>query len=219
MSKFALLSVYDKTGISDFAKVLTKLGYKIISTGGTLELLKKDGLDVIPIDEITGNPRDSFDGRMKTISFQIESGILFDRKKPSHIEEAKKLNIPQIDIVVCNLYPFEEKPGIETIDVGGPTMIRAAAKNYQNVLVIVDPKDYARIAVILENDKVTDELRQELAAKAFYHLSFYDAQIGKYFSKDKFPQEVTIPLRKTNVLRYGENPHQQGALYLIPNTN
>lgn len=211
--KYALVSVYDKTGIADFAKLLVKSGYTIISTGGTLEALTKEGIEVTPIEGITGNPRDSFDGRMKTISFQIESGILYDRKNASHIEQAEKLNIPQIDIVVCNLYPFEQKPGIETIDVGGPTMIRAAAKNHENVLVIVDPSDYR------EDLNALNEQRQQLAAKAFYHLSFYDSQIGKFFSKEKFPKEVTIPLRKTNILRYGENPHQQGALYLIPNTN
>ena len=212
MKRYALLSVYDKTGIADFARVLTKVGYTIISTGGTRKVLEEAGIKVIPIDEITGNPRDSFDGRMKTISFQIESGILFDRKNPSHVKQAKDLKIPQIDIVVCNLYPFEERPGIETIDVGGPTMIRAAAKNYQNVLVFVDPKDYEKI---LEFDK----LRQQLAAKAFYHLSFYDSQIGDFFGEEKFPKEVTVPLRRQSILRYGENPHQEGALYLMPKTN
>ncbi|MBI2196900.1 bifunctional phosphoribosylaminoimidazolecarboxamide formyltransferase/IMP cyclohydrolase [Candidatus Daviesbacteria bacterium] len=219
MEKYALLSVYNKEGISDFAKVLEKLGYKIISTGGTYEQLKKNGIDVTPIDEITGNPRDSFDGRMKTISFQIESGILFDRRNPKHVEEAQKLGVPQINIVICNLYPFEEKPGIETIDVGGPTMIRAAAKNHVNVLVVVSPADYGMVADALEKGKVTEKLRKELAAKAFYHLSFYDSQIGNFFSSERFPKELTIPLRKTNVLRYGENPHQEGALYLMPKTN
>ncbi|MBI2597200.1 bifunctional phosphoribosylaminoimidazolecarboxamide formyltransferase/IMP cyclohydrolase [Candidatus Daviesbacteria bacterium] len=215
IKKFALLSVYDKTGISDLAKILRELGYEIISTGGTFEVLKNDGIKVIPIEEITGNPRDSFDGRMKTISFQIESGILFDRENPKHLEQVQKLNIPQIDIVVCNLYPFEEKPSIETIDVGGPTMIRAAAKNYQNCVVIVDPKDYGQVKNVLDNK----QLRKQLASKAFYHLSFYDSQIGKFFNEEKFPKEVTIPLRKTNVLRYGENPHQDGTLYLTANTN
>lgn len=217
--KFALISVYDKNGISDFAKVLTKLDYKIISTGGTYEILKEDGTEVTPIDEITGNPRDSFDGRMKTISFQIESGILYDRKNPKHVEQAKNLGVPQIDVVVCNLYPFEEKPGVETIDVGGPTMIRAAAKNYENVIVVVNPEDYGRVGKLVEDREIGDQLRKELAAKAFYHLSFYDSQIGNYFSNEKFPKEVTIPLRKTNILRYGENPHQHGALYLMPKTN
>lgn len=217
--KYALLSVYDKSGISDFAKVLVKNGYKIISTGGTLESLKKDETDVIPIEEITENPRDSFDGRMKTISFQIEGGILFDRKNKSHVEQAEKLKIPQIDIVVCNLYPFEQKPGTENIDVGGPTMIRAAAKNYENVLVVVSPEDYGKVASAMGSGKVTEDFKKELAAKAFYYLSFYDSQIGNYFTDEKFPKEITIPLRKTNILRYGENPHQEGALYLMPRTN
>lgn len=219
IKKYALLSVYNKTGISDFAKVLEKFDYEIISTGGTFEVLKKDGIKVTPIEEITGNPRDSFDGRMKTISFQIESGLLYDRRNPSHVTQAKNLNIPEINVVVCNLYPFEEKPGIETIDVGGPTMIRAAAKNYENVIVVVDPQDYESVGEAMENGKADMELRKSLAAKAFYHLSFYDSQIGNFFSEEKFPKEVTIPLRKTNILRYGENPHQQGALYLMPKTN
>ena len=219
MDRYALVSVFDKSGISDFAKTLTKLGYKIISTGGTYELLKKEGIDAIPIEEITGNPRDSFDGRMKTISFQIESGILFDRKNKFHVEQAEKFNVPQIDVVVCNLYPFEEKPGVENIDVGGPTMIRAAAKNYENVIVVVDPADYRKVISAMENGKVDDKLRQELAAKAFYHLSFVDCQIGNFFLTEKFPKELTIPLRKTNVLRHGENPHQEGALYLLTKTN
>jgi len=217
--KFALLSVYDKTGISDLAKVLIKAGFIIISTGGTYSKLTDDGIKVTPIEGITGNPRDSFDGRIKTISFQIESGILFDRKNPDHAREAEKLNIPQIDVVVCNLYPFEEKPGVETIDVGGATMIRAAAKNYENVIVVVDTNDYQQVSDVLENGQVTDKLRKDLAVKAFYYLSFYDSQIGNFLLDEKFPQNLTIPLRKTNILRYGENPHQQGALYLMPNTN
>lgn len=217
--KFALLSVYDKTGIVDFAKVLVKLDYVIIATAGTYETLTKENIEATAIEDITGNPRDSFDGRLKTISFQIAGGILFDRRNPAHVAAAEKLNIPQIDIVVCNLYPFESSPGVETIDVGGPTMVRAAAKNYQYVVVVVDPGDYDKVAKAMQNGAVTDELREELAARAFYHLSFYDSEIGNYFSKEKFPQEMTIPIRKTNILRYGENPHQAGALYLMPNTN
>jgi len=226
MKKFALLSVYDKKGISDLAKKLVKSGYEIISTGGTLEVLKNDGIVATPVEEITGNPGDSFDGRMKTISFQIESGILFDRKNSSHVKQAEELNIPQIDIVVCNLYPFEEKslvdssskPSIETInaiDVGGPTMIRSAAKNYKSCVVIFDPEDYDQI----ENALGNESLRKQLAAKAFYHLSFYDSLVGGFFSEEKFPQELTLTLRKVNKLRYGENPHQEGAFYALPKTN
>ncbi len=218
-TRFALISVYDKTDITDFAKDLVELGYEIISTSGTFDALDKEGIKATPIEEITGNPRDSFDGRMKTISFQIESGILFDRNNPAHVNQAEKLNIPQIDIVVCNLYPFEQKPGIETIDVGGPTMIRSAAKNNESVVVVVSPDDYGRVLTALKSGEVNSGLRQELAAKAFYHLSFYDSQIGKYFSSEKFPKEITIPLRKMQELRYGENPHQQGSLYTIPTTN
>ncbi len=218
-NRFALLSVWSKEKISDFAKVLEDLGYKIISTGGTYKALSESGIKVIPIEEITGNPRDTFDGRMKSISFAVEGGILFDRSNPSHVAQAEKLNVPQIDIVICNLYPFEQSPSVENIDVGGPAMVRAAAKNYANCLVVVDPQDYEEVSKALKDGKVTDALRQALAAKAFYHLSFYDAQIGKFFSKEQFPKEIALPLRKKADLRYGENPHQQAVLYEVPNTN
>lgn len=216
--KYALLSVYNKEGIVDFAKILHESGYKVISTGGTYKILADHGLQVTLIDKITGNPGDSFDGRMKTISFQIEGGILFDRKNPKHVKEAESLGIPQIEVVVCNLYPFEEKPSVENIDVGGPTMIRAAAKNYQNVIVVVSPPDYGMVSDALRNGQVTDKLRKDLAAKAFYHLSFYDSQIGNFFSREFFPERLTIPLKRDKILRYGENPHQRGALYLMPKT-
>lgn len=224
--KYALLSVFDKADIVNFAKILISLNYNIISTGGTSRILSENNISVIPIQEITGNP-ESFDGRMKTISFQIESGILFDRKNPKHIAEAKKLNIKPIDIVICNLYPFEQTvanekttlgEAIENIDVGGPTMIRAAAKNFENVLVVVDPNDYQRVGRSLQENK-SDSLRQELAAKAFYHLSVYDSQIAKYLNKDLFPNELSLGLRKKIDLRYGENPHQKAAFYTYPNNN
>ncbi len=255
--KYALLSVFDKTGIVDFAHQLQKLNYTIISTGGTGKILSKNNIPFIPIQEITGNP-ESFDGRMKTISFQIEGGILFDRTNKQHRKEAKDLKLPEIDIVVCNLYPFEQTiskknvkldEAVENIDVGGPTMIRAAAKNFMNVLVIVNPKDYQLVSDFLNNNchtelemppevmvsgskKILKEMpkqvrhdterilfRQELAAKAFQHLSFYDSLIAQYLSLEKFPNETTIPLRKMQDLRYGENPHQQAAVYLFPLTN
>lgn len=228
--KYALLSVFDKTGIVELAKTISSLGYKLISTGGTARTLIDAGLKVFPIQDITGNP-ESFDGRMKTISFQIESGILFDRKNPTHIKEAKKLRIKPIDIVVANLYPFEQTiadpkvqltDAIENIDVGGPTMIRAAAKNFKNVIVIVNPSDYKSIGTVLRSTVLlNDRLRLRLAAKAFRHLSFYDSQIASYLelSKDKFAQEFTIPGRKLIDLRYGDNPHQRAAVYIEPNTN
>lgn len=227
--RYALLSVWDKTGIEDFARVLDGLGYRIISTGGTAKTLKEVGIPVVPIEQITGNP-ECFDGRMKTISFQIEGGIIYDRSKLSHVQTAQELKVPKIDIVVCNLYPFEQtvaKPratldeAVENIDVGGPTMIRAAAKNFENVLVVVDPRDYEEVGKRLQNDDIAGWLKKELAAKAFYHLSFYDSQIGRYLMRGEglFLEVLTIPLRKVTGLRYGENPHQEAAFYLEPNTN
>lgn len=218
MERFALLSVFDKTGIVEFVNILHKLGYKIISTGGTAKILIEAGIKIIPITEITGNP-ESFDGRMKTISFEIESGILFDRKNPSHVRQAKDLDIKPIDIVVCNLYPFEKDALIENIDVGGPTMVRAAAKNFKNVLVVVDPKDYERVGETLKKNKASVKFRQELAAKAFAHLALYDSQIARFLNNNElFPDELTLSGRKVADLRYGENPHQQAAFYSYPNT-
>ncbi len=227
--RYALLSVFDKTGIVEFAKTISSLGYKIISTGGSAKTLIGAGLKVIPIQKITGNP-ESFDGRMKTISFQIESGILYDRTNPEHVKEAKTLGIIPIDIVVANLYPFEQTiadpkvsqdAAIENIDVGGPTMIRAAAKNNKNVVIITDPSDYSSIANLLKKKKIDDKMRLKLAAKAFRHLSFYDCQIASYLEFDKklFADEIAIPGRKNINLRYGDNPHQRAAVYIEPNTN
>ncbi len=227
VKKYALLSVFNKDGITEFARTLSDLGYAIISTGGTAKILEQNKIPVVPIQEITGNP-ESFDGRMKTISFQIESGILFDRSNSKHIKEAKNLKIKPIDIIVCNLYPFEEtvsksgvtlEEAVENIDVGGPTMIRAAAKNFRNVLVIVDPKDYPVLTTALHSSVVSEEVKKQLAAKAFSHLSFYDSQIAAYLREELFPEEITLPGRKVNDLRYGENPHQKAAVYATPNGN
>lgn len=215
--KYALLSVFDKTGIVEFAKTLDSLGYRIISTGGTAKVLTENRIPVIPIQEITKNP-ESFDGRMKTISFQIEGGILFDRNSKEHLRQAQQLNIKSIDIVVCNLYPFEQKNSVENIDVGGPTMIRAAAKNFKHVLTVIDPKDYKQIEEKLKKKTLSERFRKALAAKAFAHLSLYDSQIARYLSHELFPSVVTLPGRKLLDLRYGENPHQQAALYLEPNS-
>lgn len=226
--RYALLSVFDKTGIVELAHILKNLHYSIISTGGTAKTLQDAGVDVTPIQEITGNP-ESFDGRIKTISFQIESGILFDRKNPKHVKEAEDHKIKPIDLVVCNLYPFEQtiskkdvqlNNAVENIDVGGPTMIRSAAKNFQNVLVVVNPQDYKTVEDALESETISEKFRQELAAKAFAHLSFYDAQIAKYLCTTQFPEEATLPGRKTLDLRYGENPHQEkSSVYIEPGTN
>jgi len=225
--RYALLSVWDKNGIVEFAKEISDLGFQIISSGGTAKALESAGVKVIPIQDITGNP-ESFDGRMKTISYQVEGGILFDRTNPTHVEQAKELKIKQIDLVVCNLYPFEQtiknpkvkfENAVENIDVGGPTMVRAAAKNFKSVLVVVDPNDYSKVTEALKNNSDNASLRQALAAKAFNHLSFYDAQIAKYFSREQFPQELALPGRKLINLRYGENPHQKAAVYFEPNNN
>lgn len=225
--KYALLSVSDKTGIVDLAKILLEQQYKIISTGGTAKQLAQNNIPVVPIELVTGNP-ESFEGRMKTISFQIESAILYDRTKESHVKEANELGIKNIDVVVCNLYPFEKTTqendvtlddAVEQIDVGGPTMARAAAKNFKNVLVVVDPSDYEAVGTAIRNKSVTFAMRKALAAKAFHHLSFYDAQIASFLSDELFPKEITLPGRKILDLRYGENPHQQAALYLSPNNN
>lgn len=224
---YALLSVYDKTGIVEFAKVLEDSGYAIISTGGTAKLLNENGIEVVPIQEVTGNP-ESFDGRMKTISFQVESGILFDRSNKNHIKEAKDLHIKPIDIVVCNLYPFTQviteknvslETAIENIDVGGPTMIRSAAKNFQNVLVVTSPTDYQEVTEALTTKSITEKLRKKLAAKAFALLSWYDSQVAHYFSENPFPKHYTIAGRKILDLRYGENPHQKAAMYIQNPTN
>lgn len=228
MPVYALLSAFDKTGIADFAASLISLGYSVISTGGTAKKLDEENIPYIPIQNITGNP-ESFDGRMKTISFQIEGGLLYDRTNTKHVKEAKQLNIGQIDVVACNLYPFEQtvakkntshKLIIDRIDVGGPTMIRAAAKN--GLFVATDPSDYEQIIAVMKSKKNATSLICALQAKAFAHLSFYDSQIASYFQKKTgalFPHELTIPARKVLSLRYGENPHQQASVYLEPNTN
>lgn len=225
--KYALLSVFDKTGIVEFAKGLSELGFMIVSTGGTAKILIENGITVVPIQDVTGNP-ESFDGRMKTISFQVESGILYDRTNPKHVKEAKELGIKKIDIVVCNLYPFEktiEDPkvlfanAVENIDVGGPTMVRSAAKNHHNVLVVVNPADYSVVLDNLRTGNVDREVRVQLAAKAFNHLSFYDAQIARFLSTEQFPEELALPGRMGITLRYGENPHQKSSVYFEPNTN
>lgn len=194
--KYALISVFDKTGIIEFAGFLIKQNYEIISTGGTAKALKDNKIPITDIEKITGNP-ESFDGRMKTISFPLESGILFDRSNKSHVLQAKKLNVKPIDMVVCNFYAFEKNPGIEMIDIGGPTMVRAAAKNYAHVTVITDPADYS----LFKSGDVTLETRKKLAIKAFKKTAAYDSLIYQYLSPN------------TQMLRYGENPHQEGYWY------
>lgn len=208
MKRFALISVYNKEGLKDLAKRFVALDLSIIATGGTARYLKEFGFGYTPIEGVTGNP-ESFDGRMKTISFEIEAGILFDRTNKKHVEEARILKIPQIDFVVCNFYPFWEKPELETIDIGGPTMVRAAAKNYEHVTVLVDPSDYSRVT-----DALSVDTKKQLAVKALSYVADYDIRIANYFQGETGEKDRHfISMDKGIVLRYGENPHQKGYLY------
>lgn len=228
--KRALLSVSNKEGIVDLARELEDLGIEIISTGGTYRMLSNAGVKVIPIEEVTGFP-EMMDGRVKTLHPNIHAGILALRDKPEHMEELEKQGIAPIDLVVCNLYPFAETiakedvtlaEAVENIDIGGPTMIRAAAKNFKNVAVVVNPEDYDFIIKELkENDSVlSEEVTMKLAYKAFQHTAEYDYLIQDYLHKlvhkaeeGEFPETLLIKYRKKLALRYGENPHQKAVFY------
>ena len=223
--KRALISVFDKTGIIEFAKALDTLGWEIISTGGTSKALKEAGIKVMEISDLTQFP-ECFDGRVKTLHPNVEGGILAIRDNEKHQKQMAELGISPIDMVVCNLYPFKQtilKPGvsheeiIENIDIGGPTMIRAAAKNYTFVTVITDPEDYEAVSAELKEKGDTSAATKEmLAAKVFIHTSHYDALIANYFSEKlqiKYPKTLTLTYEKKQDLRYGENPHQSAAFY------
>lgn len=187
---FILVSVFNKEGISKFARTLNRLGYKIISTEGTGRELAKNGISFIPAQKISKNP-DGLDGCIKTISFRIEAGILFDRTDHAHVKKARSLDIKQIDMVICNFPPLEEvvkNPkdfAIRNIDVGGPLMVRAAATNFRYVLVVIDPGDYEKVAKAILEDRTTLEFRLQLAVKAFNYTRSYDYQIVKYLDKNK----------------------------------
>ena len=222
MKKRALISVSNKHGIEDFAKELIKQGYEIISTGGTYELLKQHG--AVTVEAVTGFP-EALDGRVKTLHPAIHGGILAVRDNPSHMATLAELSIYTIDMVVVNLYPFKatiQKPdvteteAIENIDIGGPAMIRSAAKNHAHVAVIVDPADYGKILDELATGGISTGTKKDLAAKAFRHTAAYDALIAGYFTKDPYPENLTLTYEKKQALRYGENPHQQAALYGNP---
>jgi len=221
----ALISVFDKTGIVEFARELNNLGWEIISTGGTSSKLKAEGIEVTDISDLTKFP-ECFDGRVKTLHPKVEGGILAIRDNEQHKQQMSELDIEPIDIVVCNLYPFKEtilKEGvshediIENIDIGGPTMIRAAAKNYKFVSVLTDPSDYSKvISEIKENSETSLETKEYLAAKVFIHTSHYDALIADYFSQKTgitSPDTLTLTFEKKQDLRYGENPHQKATFY------
>ena len=226
MKKRVLISVSDKTGIVDFAKGLSQKGYDVISTGGTYALLKEQGIEVIGISQVTNFP-EIMDGRVKTLHPAVHGGILARRSDLSHMETLEEHNIAPIDMVVVSLYPFQktiEKPGVtfedavENIDIGGPTMIRAAAKNHEFVTVVVDPGDYDSVLEELETGDISTDKRKALAAKAFRHTAAYDALIASYLTEEEFPERLTLTYYKKQSLRYGENPHQKAALYseLLP---
>ncbi len=224
MKKRALISVSDKTGIELLAQKLTDIGYEIISTGGTYNLLKERGVQVINISEITNFP-ECLDGRVKTLHPAVHAGLLAMRNNPLHMQQLKEQEINTIDIVIVNLYPFKQtimKEGVafgdavENIDIGGPTMLRSAAKNYQDVLVIVDPKDYEKVLLELEKGSVSQDTRKYLMYKVFQHTAVYDTLISTYLRKQlkiDYPEELTLAYEKKYQMRYGENPHQSAALY------
>lgn len=221
----ALISVSDKTGVIDFAKGLRAAGIEIISTGGTKTALEEAGIETISIDEVTGFP-EMMDGRVKTLHPKIHGGLLGRRDSESHMEAMEKEAIQPIDIVCVNLYPFKEtilKPetteadAIENIDIGGPSMLRSAAKNHAFVTAIVDPVDYAIVLAEIQQEGHTSlETRRKLAAKVFRHTAAYDALIGQYLTEavgEKDPENLTLTYTRKQDLRYGENSHQEAAFY------
>jgi len=224
--KRALISVSDKTGIVDFARKLSSLGVEIISTGGTMKALREAGIPVTYVSDITGFP-EIMDGRVKTLNPLIHGGILAIRDNPEHVAQMKEHGIQGIDMIVVNLYPFKatiDKPGvtmddaIENIDIGGPTMIRSAAKNFKYVAVVVNPERYSEILAELETSKeISDATRLRLAREAFNHTAEYDALIDAYLAgqlgEGKFPSSLHLVFEKVQDLRYGENPHQSAAFY------
>ncbi len=221
--KKALISVSDKAGVVDFARGLVERGYEIFSTGGTKATLAESGVPVHSVSDLTGFP-EILGGRVKTLHPAIHSGLLARRDDPQHLAELEKQGLSLIDLVAVNLYPFAQtvaKPGvkldeaIENIDIGGPTMIRAAAKNFKSVLVVVDPADYDDVLTSLGQGEVSSETRHKLAAKAFQHTASYDTLIAQYLRgpAEHFPAQLTLNMTKIQDLRYGENPHQIAAFY------
>ena len=219
----ALISVSDKTGVVDFARALQQLGWEIIATGGTMKLLREEGLKVINISDVTGFP-EICDGRVKTLHPKVHGGLLARRDVQSHIDALKENGIEFIDMVCVNLYPFRQtiaKPdvtmedAIENIDIGGPSMLRSAAKNFRDVTVVCNPQDYDRvIAEIREGGNTKPETRLQLSAKAFTHTAQYDACIATYLrDKAGLPEKLFLEFDIAQPLRYGENPHQQAKFY------
>lgn len=228
MTKRALVSVYDKTGLAELARGLTELGWEILSTGGTAKLLQEQAIPVTPVAAVTGFP-EILDGRVKTLHPMIHGGILA-RRVPEHLVQLEEQGISPIDLVVVNLYPFEATvtksevtlpEAIENIDIGGPTMVRAAAKNHEFVAVVVNPARYAEVLEQLKlNGQTSLELRRRLALEAFQHTAYYDSLVSRYLSGAfgvlGAQEELTLAGKKLQDLRYGENPHQAAAFYRDP---
>jgi phosphoribosylaminoimidazolecarboxamide formyltransferase/IMP cyclohydrolase len=224
----ALISVSNKRGIKQFAKGLADLGWEIISTGGTARVIDNAGIPVTNVDDVTGFP-EMLDGRVKTLHPAVHGGILARRERPDHMEALAKHGIGPIDLVAVNLYPFRETvadpnvtldDAIEHIDIGGPSMLRSAAKNYGSVISVVDPRDYERVVNALQDGGVEDALRRDLAVKVFTHTSAYDAAIADYLarSSEATPPFIEISLERAQILRYGENPNQAAAMYTTGET-
>lgn len=220
----ALLSVSDKTDLVPFAKRLVAKGYELVSTGGTSKVLRDNGLTVQDVSAITGFP-EMLDGRVKTLHPVVHGGLLARRDRAEHMEAIAAHNIAPIDLVVVNLYPFRQTAArkgvspeevIENIDIGGPSMLRSAAKNFSAVWVLVDPADYGTVAGIIERDDDDADLRRLLAEKVFAHTSGYDAAIAQWFTAqrgDPFPDRLPLAFERQQILRYGENPQQRAAFY------
>ncbi|OYD07539.1 bifunctional phosphoribosylaminoimidazolecarboxamide formyltransferase/IMP cyclohydrolase [Paludifilum halophilum] len=220
----ALISVSDKTGILELATELSRQGVEIVSTGGTQRALSEGGIPVIGVSELTGFP-EILDGRVKTLHPRIHAGLLAVRDNEGHTRQLEERKISLFDLVVVNLYPFEQtvaqpevrfEEAIENIDIGGPSMVRAAAKNHRYVTVLVDPDDYGKVLEQVKGGEVNEETRRRLAAKAFRHTAAYDAHIARFMSEqtdEPYPEKLTVTFEKVQDLRYGENPHQPAAFY------
>ncbi len=225
--KRAFISVWDKSGLEELARFLHEHDFSLISTGGTARKIEGLGIPVTPVEEITGQPA-LMDGRLKTLDLRVFGPILFDRQKRSHARDLEQLGQAPIDLVVVNLYPFEEmlaqelskEEMIEYIDIGGPSLLRAAAKNYAHVIVLSQPEHYPRFQQLYldHNGDIPLEERERLATEVFRHTAAYDQLIGDYFAppSEELPAAITIHARRHQALRYGENPHQQAGFYLAP---
>jgi phosphoribosylaminoimidazolecarboxamide formyltransferase / IMP cyclohydrolase len=220
----ALLSVSDKSGLAEFALGLAELGYELYSTGGTLKALAEAGLEVRSVSELTGFP-EIMDGRIKTLHPGVHAGLLARRDKPEHLAALEEHGLKTLDLLCVNLYPFLETAAsedagfaevVENIDIGGPAMIRAAAKNHASVVVVVRPQQYPRVLEALAAGEVPGNLRRELAAEAYSHTALYDSAVSGWLREERFPPELTVGGRLIQSLRYGENPHQSAAFYQLP---